>query len=162
MLFLLQCCQWSCYATANRPFIVHRFNTLRPRQNGRHFPDNIFKRVFFNENVWILIIISPRFVPIGLINNIPALVQIMAWRRPGDKSLSEPMMVSLLTHICVSRPQWVNSPIRILLVVQWNIMHVNTTTLRTLSSSVWPSRGASFEVSCDCFTAINYFRTQFT
>ena len=39
--------------------------------------------------------------------NIPALVQIMAWRRPGDKPLSEPMMVSLLTHICVTRPQWV-------------------------------------------------------
>ena len=33
----------------------------------------------------------------------------MAWRRPGDKPLSEPIMVSLLTHICVSRPQWVNS-----------------------------------------------------
>ena len=28
--------------------------------------------------------------------------------RPGDKPLSEPMMVSLLTHICVTRPQWVN------------------------------------------------------
>ena len=33
----------------------------------------------------------------------------MAWRRPGDKPLSEPMMVSLLTHICVTRPQWVNN-----------------------------------------------------
>ena len=43
-----------------------------------------------------------------LIYNIPALVQIMAWRRPGDKPLSEPMMVSLLMHICVTRPQWVN------------------------------------------------------
>ena len=32
----------------------------------------------------------------------------MAWRRPGDKPLSEPMMVSLLMHICVTRPQWVN------------------------------------------------------
>ena len=31
----------------------------------------------------------------------------MAWRRPRDKPLSEPMMVSLLTHICVTRPQWV-------------------------------------------------------
>ena len=36
------------------------------------------------------------------------LVQIMAWRRPGDKPLSEPMMFNLLTHICVTRPQWVN------------------------------------------------------
>ena len=32
----------------------------------------------------------------------------MAWRRPGDKSLSELMMVRLPTHICVTRPQWVN------------------------------------------------------
>ena len=32
----------------------------------------------------------------------------MAWRRPGDKPLSEPMMVCFLTHICVTRLQWVN------------------------------------------------------
>ena len=31
----------------------------------------------------------------------------MVWRRSGDKLLSEPMIVSLLTHICVTRPQWV-------------------------------------------------------
>ena len=43
----------------------------------------------------------------GPINNIPALVQIMAWRRSGDKAFSEPMMVNLPTHICVTRPQWV-------------------------------------------------------
>ena len=42
------------------------------------------------------------------INNIPALVQIMAWCRPGNKPLSEPMMASLLMHICITRPQWVN------------------------------------------------------
>ena len=83
------------------------FNTLRPRQNGRHFADAIFKCIFFNENIWIFIKISLKFVPRGPINNIPSLVQIMAWRRPGDKPLSEPMMVSLPTHICVTRPQWV-------------------------------------------------------
>ena len=82
-------------------------NTLRPRQDGRHFPDDIFKRIFLNEIIWILIKISLNFVPSGPINNISALVQIMAWRRPGDKPLSEPMMVSLLMHICVTRPQWV-------------------------------------------------------
>ena len=83
------------------------FNTLRPRQNGRHFADDTFKHIFMNENVRISINISLKFVPKVLINNIPALVQIMAWRRPGDKPLSEPMMVNLLTHICVTRPQWV-------------------------------------------------------
>ena len=40
--------------------------------------------------------------------NIPALVPIMAWRRSGNKPLSEPMIVRLPTHICVTRPQWVN------------------------------------------------------
>ena len=83
------------------------FNSLRLRQNGRHFTDSIFKRIFLNENVWILIKISLTLVPKGPINNIPELVQIMAWRRPGAKPLSEPIMVNLQMHICVSRPQWV-------------------------------------------------------
>ena len=62
------------------------------RQNGRHFADNIFKYIFLNENIWIPIKISLKFVPKGLINNIPALVQIMAWRRLGDKPLFEPVL----------------------------------------------------------------------
>ena len=81
-------------------------NTLRPRQNGRHFADDILKCIFLNGNVWIPIEISLKFVPKGPIDNIPALVQIMAWRRPGDKPLSEPIMVKLPTHICVTQPQW--------------------------------------------------------
>ena len=97
-------------------------NTLRPRQNGCHFPDDIFKWIFLNENVWISIKISLKFVPTGPINNIPTLVQIMAWRRPGDKPLSEPMMVDLLTRICVARPQWVKT-----------IIH----TVKLLHSLVW-------------------------
>ena len=88
--------------------IYHRqVNTLRPRQNGRHFADDTFKSVFLNENVRVSIKISLKFVPKGPIDNMPALVQIMAWRRLGDKPLSEPMMVRSLMHICVTRPQWV-------------------------------------------------------
>ena len=83
-------------------------NTLRPRQNGCHFTDDTFKYIFLNENVKILVKTSLKFVPEGPIDNITALVQIMAWRRPGDKPLSEPMMVRLPTHICITRPQWVN------------------------------------------------------
>ena len=82
------------------------FNTLRPRQDGCHFPDNILKWIFFNENLWISIKISLKFVPRDPINNIPALVQIMAWCWPGDKPLSQPMLVSLLTHI--SHFAWMN------------------------------------------------------
>ena len=91
---------WSMFCT---------FDTLRLRQNGCHFPDDIFRWIFLNENFYISITISLKFVPKGPINNIPALVQIMAWRHPGNKPLSEPMMVCSTTHICVTRPQWVNT-----------------------------------------------------
>ena len=78
-----------------------------PRRNEQHFADDSFKRNFFNANVWISIDVSLRFVPMGSINTILARVQIMVWRRPGDESLSEPMMVNLPPHICVTRPQCV-------------------------------------------------------
>ena len=48
-------------------------------KNGHHFPDDIFKCLFLNENVWISIKISLNFVPKGSINNIPALDEIIAW-----------------------------------------------------------------------------------
>ena len=83
------------------------FNTLRPTQNGRPFADDIFKCIFVTENAWIPIKISLKFAPQGPINNILALDQIMAWRRPGAKPLSGPMKVRLPTHVCVTRPQWV-------------------------------------------------------
>ena len=81
-------------------------NTWRLRQNGRHFAD-VFNCIFLNEDIWISLKISLKFVRKVRINHIPTLVQIMAWRLPGDKLLSEPMMVSLLTNICVTRPQWI-------------------------------------------------------
>ena len=84
---------------------ISPFNTLRPRQNRRNFADDIFKCIFLNEKVLISIKISLKFIPKCPINNIPTLVQIMAWRRPGDKPLSEPIMIISLTHICVARPQ---------------------------------------------------------
>ena len=68
--------------------------TKWPPFSRRHF-----QWIFLNENVSSLIKISLKFVPKGPIHNIPTLVQIMAWRRPGDKPLSQPMMVCLLTHI---------------------------------------------------------------
>ena len=84
--------------------------TLRRRQNGHHFPDDIFKCIFGKKNIWISIKISLKFVFKGLINNIPALAQIIAWRRPGDKPLSEPMMAQFTdVYICVTRPQWITS-----------------------------------------------------
>ena len=60
-----------------------------------HIAD-IFKWIFSNKNIRILINIST-----SPTNNIPALVQIVAWHRLGDTLLSDPMMVSSLTHIYV-------------------------------------------------------------
>ena len=71
-------------------------------KNGHHFADDTFERIFFNENVQIWNKISLKFGPTGPINNIPALVQIMAWLRAGNKPLSDPMMARLPTHICVT------------------------------------------------------------
>ena len=58
-----------------------------------NFTDDIFKCNFLNEKIWISIKIPLKLFPKGLVNSISALVQIMAWRRPGDKPLSESKMV---------------------------------------------------------------------
>ena len=115
------------------------FNSLRSRQNGRHFADDTFKPILLNENIRISIKISLKIVPKVLINNIPALVQIMARRRPGDKPLSEPMMVCLLTHICVTRPQWVNHSI---LPTNTNSVMINNKQFTATLFSVKPDNYA--------------------
>ena len=61
-----------------RSFIHICIYTLRTRQSWCNFVDDIFKCIFLNDNIWIPITISFKFVPKGQINNIPALVQIMA------------------------------------------------------------------------------------
>ena len=82
------------------PCILSQFViTLRQMQNGHRFAEGTLKHIFLNENVIILNKISLKFVPKGPFNNLPALVQIMAWRRSGDKPLFEPMVVRLLTHV---------------------------------------------------------------
>ena len=68
-------------------------NTKRSRQDGCYFADDVLKCIFLDENVWISLKILLNVVPMVPIDNIPALVQIMAWRRPGNKPLSEPMLV---------------------------------------------------------------------
>ena len=98
---------WSIVLSRIQVRYCYYVNILRPRRNGSHFTDDVFKCIFLNENVWISLKISLKLVPMVPFNNIRALVQIMAWRRPGDKPLSEPMMAVLPTHIRITRPQWV-------------------------------------------------------
>ena len=76
-------------------------------RDGPHFAGDILKCVFLNKNVLNSLKISLKSVPKFRINNILALVQIMAWCRSGVKPLSVPMMLNLLTHICVTRYPWV-------------------------------------------------------
>ena len=83
---------------------IPKLSTLRPRQYCCHFADNIFKCIFWNENVWISLKISLKFAPKVWINNIPALVQIIAWDQSGDKPFSEPVMFWLLTRMYIT--QW--------------------------------------------------------
>ena len=113
--------------------------------------EDSFEYVFFNENVWILIKISLKFVPKGPISNIPALVQTVAWRRPGDKPLYEPMMVSLLTHVYVTRPQWVKRPYFLsLLYLAWG-NQINDCTVKVKSrgyNSLLPSKTNLTKLKC--------------
>ena len=54
--------------------------------------DHIFKYIFLNENDIIPIQISLKFVPRSPINDMTALVEVMAWCQTGDKPLSESML----------------------------------------------------------------------
>ena len=55
--------------------------------------DDIFKCIFLNENDRIPIQISLKFIPRSPLDNKPALVQVMAWSRIGDKPSPELMMI---------------------------------------------------------------------
>ena len=62
---------------------------------GAIIEDGIFKCIFLNENDRIPIRISAKFVARGPVANKPAFVQVMAWRRTGDKPFPEPMMTQV-------------------------------------------------------------------
>ena len=49
--------------------------TLRPRQNGRHFADDVFKCIFLNENVWIF------KIPLTFVPKVPILTIFQHWFR---------------------------------------------------------------------------------
>ena len=66
-LYGLRCYHWLLYCKSMcRQYCFKLVNRLRPRQNGRHFPNDIFKWILLNENVWILITISLNFVSLGV------------------------------------------------------------------------------------------------
>ena len=90
----------------NMAFLEHNsyewFNTLRSRQKGTPFRRRHFQVHYLERNVWIPIELSLKLVLKGPIKDIPALVKIMAWRRP---SLYLEQWFPM--QICVTQPQWV-------------------------------------------------------
>ena len=116
----------SCYCWYCINWKVNRLNGIRGRDIGQHkiildmrlieaetkwptFRRRHFQMHFLEWKYMSFTWYSLKFVPKGRIHIIPAtLGQIMVRRRPCDKPLFVPMIVSLLTHICVTRPQWVN------------------------------------------------------
>ena len=108
-LTLSHCTCWrrlTSGVSVNRGLSQTSINTLRPRQNGRHFPDYILNCNFLNENVWILIKISLIFFQ-GSNQQYSSI--------GSDNSLAP-------THICVTRPLWVNEAslmLMLLLLLLW-------------------------------------------
>ena len=124
---------WAAMAVMEVTALTHR---------GRDKMDAISQTTFttaffFNGNVWIPIKISLKSVRKGPINNIPALVRIMAWPSPGDKPLSERTAPSHYLNqwwLIYRRPQrvkWCESVISVWRQRSWPIWwwFFNTLTL---------------------------------
>ena len=138
---------------------IHTLQVLKPRRSRRHFAGDIFKYIFLNGNVWISIKFHWNFFPKGPSNNIPALAQIMAWRRQGTKPLSEPTMVSLLVLICLTRSQWVlNSRHSIEADIPW--LSIQLVGLYTQLDDIMPTPMSA--VRCPCFFSLCYTGEQDT
>ena len=140
---------------------------------GRDKMAAIFQTTVWNGFSWMKMHeFRLKFVPNGPINNIPSLVQIMAWRRPGDKPLSEPVLVSLLTHICVTRPQWVKTNATRVYQFEKSLKNTLVRLLPHLRgqwvNSLWPSdtiwrhRSGStlVQVMACCLTAPSHYLNQ--
>ena len=109
------CHQVCCVYWASQPILhgwvslkcisknLHRelLSHLGRDKNGRPFPYGIFKCIFLNENVYISIQFALKFFPRA------HLTIFQHWFRKSLGTVQAPMSVSLLTHKCVTRPQWV-------------------------------------------------------
>ena len=83
-------------------------NTLRQWQNGRHFVNDIFKCIFLNINVWIPIEISLKFNPGVQLTIFQHWFSQWLGNRCQSHCLNQWWLPSLPTHICFTRPLWVN------------------------------------------------------
>ena len=142
------------------------FYTLNPEHNCQHFVDDIFKKILLNENNYILIQISLKFVPRGLIENKSALIQTGAWCWTGNMSVPEPVMTVIDTvyykKINKKGKKWVPSKSLQPCLNQWYQLVMPHTITRThWVNSLWPSdaiwqygnRSTLAQVMAWCLTA---------
>ena len=87
-----------------QPYVLTVTLTHWVRKKWPPFSRRHLKCIFLNENVWVSIKILLKVAPTGPFIHIPALVQILAWRRPGDKALTDPMLVCALTYVFLQIP----------------------------------------------------------
>ena len=96
-----------CVCVSSHLFSTTRFNTLRARQNGRHFANDIFKCISVDGNFSISDKIWLKYVTYGLIHNVPVPIQVMAWCCSGNKPLSEPTL-TYFTDVYMRHPASIN------------------------------------------------------
>ena len=85
-----------------------------------HFADDLFKCIFLNKNIWILIANALKFV-LRVQLTFPILVQIMAWRRPGDKPLSEPCDYQrVYASLGLNELTWINAHVWVDPRITWD------------------------------------------
>ena len=154
----------TCYPLLHHP----------PEQNGRHFADYIFKRIFTNEKLCIIIRISLKFVPKGLINNKAAFIQIMAWHRIGRKTLKHSRAKSrffkFLWHILrtthrhsvvstfYSQVRWILTILesvlykRHIIIIYYHIATMQTQTMPTVCTLLYYVTGPIYPIIQGYFT----------
>ena len=72
-----------------------------------------FQEHFLEQNIGIWTTIPLKYVPLGLIDSMAALVQIMA-KQAASHNLNQ--WWSILPYICVTRPQWVDATMPLLVL----------------------------------------------
>ena len=91
---------WALWSLPKRTVFIFRHLYNEAERDSSHFTDSILKYIFLNENVWIAIEISLKFVATVSITKTPALVQIMAWCRPGDNELNNGLTLLDWNYMC--------------------------------------------------------------
>ena len=105
---------WRISSTATPLFVqqqLHHLNTLRPRQNDRHCEDHIFKRIFLIEIYCICIRNSLKYIYVSRVQ-LSSCQGWFRWCLGAEQATSHYLKQywhGLLTHICVTRPQWINT-----------------------------------------------------